>query len=103
MARAVIVIEVPISETGGIEITCGTVNAIVPPAGEWRPAGEQVTGTFNGRHVATQSAPRFAASPVTDAPNVTTAPAGTDAGKGGAMVIPVTVDVMVTVAAKALL
>jgi hypothetical protein len=103
VARAVIVIDVPISETGGIRITCGTVNAIVPPAGEWRPEGEQVTGTFAGRQVAVQSAPRFAASPVTDAPKVTTAPAGTDAGKGGVMVIPVTVDVIVTVAATALL
>jgi hypothetical protein len=107
VAKAVTLIEVPTSDSfwfvPGTVTVSGTVNATLPPAGEWRGEGEQVTGPFAVVQVAVQSTPRFAGSPATVAPKLTTPPAGTEAGRGGVMVIPVTVEVMVTIAAKALL
>jgi hypothetical protein len=53
--------------------------------------------------VAVQSTPRFEGSPITVAPKFMTVPAGAETGRGGVMMTPVTVDVMVTVAAEDLL
>jgi len=53
--------------------------------------------------LAVQSTPRFAGSPVTTAAKVTAVSAGTLAGGGSVIVMPVTVEMMVTEAAEALL
>jgi hypothetical protein len=93
------VIVLPTTDTGrlvtGSVKDCGTVNRIVPPAGEWRPE-PQSTGPSTVGQVTVQSTPKFAGSPYTVAPKFKTAPAGTVPGKGVVMAIPVTVDVMVT-------
>lgn len=53
--------------------------------------------------VTVQSTPKFAESPVTTALKPMTLPAGAEAGRGGVMTIPATVEVMRTLAAELLL
>jgi hypothetical protein len=53
--------------------------------------------------VAVQSTPRFAGSPTTVAPKLTSAPAGIDAGGWLVMTMPVTVEMMTTLEAAVLL
>src|SRR5215831_12044013 len=86
----------------GIRAVCGTVNATVAPATEWRLEA-QATAPIGVGQVKVQSAPKLAGSPATVAPKFRTAPAGAEAGKGEVMTMLVTVEVMVTVAAEDLL
>lgn len=99
------VILVPTSETpcvvpGRVTVS-GITNATVPPATEWRP-DPQVTGPTVVGQVTVQSVPRFAGSPTTVAPRLTTESAGAETPTG-LMTIAVIVDVRVTGATAVLL
>jgi hypothetical protein len=76
VAKAVMVTVLPTMV--GITIGPGTTKVVGKPDAECQPVGVQSTVP----HVAFQSTPRFAGSPVTVAAAVMVAPEGADAGGG---------------------
>jgi hypothetical protein len=83
----------------GIIAELGIINVVVAPEAEWNPGGVQLIPP----QFAVQSTPKLAGSPATVAATVTKPEAGALAGGACVIVIPVTVDITVTLAVEYLL